>query len=91
MSKWLDDIQDNARQLQTESYDLSGLARSFERTGNFTVAEELEAYAQTMRISSSEILKAVGQHLSEEVDRGQKSIASTLTTLLNHATREMKS
>jgi len=82
MSKWLDQHSRNVAIVGDVAFNLSTLARSFRRVGNYALERELDSYSKLLRKASEEMCQAVVQSIKEDLIRAHKDTATILNALV---------
>ena len=89
-TSWIEIVHDECRNISDVGYQLRDLAKSFYRLGFETVSNELNSLADSLELSSKAIPRAIGQYLHDEVQKGQKEIAETLSAVLEDGTKQLE-
>ena len=86
MLNLLDVVGTETSAITSIAYKLKRMAVSFYETGNETVAERLEMIGDHLEVSSSNISRALGKSLSDEVQKANERMGNLLVAALAGAT-----
>lgn len=81
-TSWLKDIHNSLERLQTISFRLDHTASAFYETGNKGMSRDLSHSSETIDECIRTIHGALGTMLSNDVNKGQKQIATIFKTLV---------
>ena len=74
--------QQSAHEVEDRARYLRSLARSFEHTGNTTVADDLRMVAADLEHSAKQITDAIGEDLNQHLRSSRQAVGDTLKTVL---------